>query len=81
MLIGDRRDILVIAFNDACKSAQGSGAPIASGDYAARAREILAKAIIEMASDGERNRHKLTDGALVQLSRAPMRKSSGVQGK
>jgi hypothetical protein len=57
-----------------------SGAPIASEGYAARAREILAKAIIEMATNGEQNRRKLTEGALLQLSNTPMRKSAGTQG-
>jgi hypothetical protein len=74
-------DILVGAFDDAWKSAQVSGAPIANGDYAARAREILAKAIIEMAANGEQNRRKLTKGTLLQLSRTPMRKSSDTPGR
>jgi hypothetical protein len=74
-------DILVGAFDDAWTSARASGAPIASEDYTVRAREILAKAIIEMAAGGERNRHKLTEGALFQLSRSQMRKSEGRPGK
>ena len=45
-------DVLVGAFDDAWKSAQVSGALIAREDHTARAREALAKAIIEMAAKG-----------------------------
>jgi hypothetical protein len=74
-------DILVGAFDDAWTTARASGAPIASEDYAVRGREILAKAIIEMAASGERDRHTLAEGALFQLSRSQMRKSDGRAGK
>jgi hypothetical protein len=62
-------EILTAAFDDAWASLQASGAPFAEKDYAPLAREILAKHIIMAAQRGERNCRKLTDDALLHLSR------------
>jgi len=67
-------DILISAFEDAWASARSSGAPLVGEDYAARSREILAKSIIETASGGKRDRRKLTEAALLQLSKSVPRK-------
>ncbi len=68
--------ILMGAFDDAWASLQNSGAPFAAENYAERAREILAKHIIEAAKNGERDQHKLSEGALLQLTRTNLKKSN-----
>ena len=68
--------ILMGAFDDAWASLVNSGAPFAAENYAERAREILAKHIIEAAKNGERDRHKLSEGALLQLTRTNLKKSN-----
>jgi hypothetical protein len=65
--------ILVGAFDDAWKSLQTSGAPFAAENYTATARNVLAKYIIEAAKSGERDRHRLSEGALLQLARTKLR--------
>jgi hypothetical protein len=69
--------ILIGAFDNAWDSLLKSGAPFAAENYAERAREILAKHIIEAAKDGERDQHKLSEGALLRLARTNLNKPSG----
>ena len=70
----DEVQILVAAFDDAWAKLQSSGAPFAEEAYAHAAREILAKHIIRAAQRGERNPRRLTDDALLHLSRQPLSK-------
>ncbi len=72
-------DILSGALEEAWRSARASNAPIATDDCSA-ARETLARAIIELALTGERNRQRLVEHALLQLSRWSMR-SGGAAGR
>jgi len=65
-------EILTAAFDDAWTGVQASQA--ASEDYAPAAREILAKHIIMAAQRGERDRRRLTDGALLHLSQQKLSK-------
>ncbi len=65
--------VLVGAFDDAWKSLQTSGAPFAAENYTATARNVLARHIIEAAKSGERDRHRLSEGALLQLARTKLR--------
>jgi hypothetical protein len=65
--------LLVGAFDDAWDSLMSSGAPFAQDRYRPRAREILAKHIIEMARLGERDKRKLTQSALLELARANLK--------
>jgi hypothetical protein len=71
--------ILVGAFDEAWKSLQTSGAPFAGERYTATARDVLAKHIIEAAKKGERNPHRLSEGALLQLAQTKLR--SGPRGQ
>src|SRR5262249_8961382 len=56
-------------FGRAWAKLQSSGAPFAEEAYAPAAQEILAKHIIMAAQRGERNPRRLTDDALLHLSR------------
>lgn len=62
----DAIQILVVAFDDAWKVVQASGAPFASERYVEIARGILAKSTIDEATRGERDRHKLSQSALLK---------------
>ena len=64
--------ILGGAFDDAWKAVQASGAPFADARYTQFVRETLAKHIIEMAKAGERDRRRLSQDALLKLSRASL---------
>jgi hypothetical protein len=66
--------VLVAAFDSAWASVQSSGAPFAEERYQEAAREILAKAIIRAAKAGERNEGRLVDVALLELSKATLRR-------
>ena len=61
--------ILVAAFDD-WGTVKSSGAPFSAPGYQETARNILAKFIIQGAKNGERDERALTEGALLQLSRA-----------
>jgi hypothetical protein len=61
--------LLVDAYESAWASLHSSGAPFAEERYADAARDIIAKQIIGMARDGERDPRKLADGALLALSK------------
>jgi hypothetical protein len=71
----DEVRILVAAFDDAWASVRTSGAPFAEPAYQETARDIIAKSIIDAAKTGERNQRALTEAALLQLSKANLRKS------
>jgi hypothetical protein len=66
--------ILVAAFDAAWEAVKSSGAPFSLPDYEETARDILAKYIIYAAKNGERDERTLTEGALLQLSRANLRR-------
>jgi|HubBroStandDraft_6_1064221.scaffolds.fasta_scaffold90701_3 hypothetical protein len=65
--------ILVAAFDAAWASAKASGAPITEDRYRDTARNTLAKAIIQVAIDGERDERRLKDAALLALSKTSLR--------
>ena len=65
--------ILVGAFDDAWRSLMSSGAPFAQDRYRDKAREIIARHIIEMARLGERDKRKLIDSALLELTQANLK--------
>jgi hypothetical protein len=67
--------VLVAAFDAAWASVLASGAPFAEPGYHEAARGILAKCIIQAAKNGERDRRKLSDAALLQLSKTNLRGS------
>jgi hypothetical protein len=81
--------ILTGAFDDAWQRLQASGARLESEREYKRARDILAKYIMDQARLGERDRSRLRDGALLHyarsnLSNAPAEVSPGTracQGK
>jgi hypothetical protein len=57
--------ILVEALDDAWQRVQASGA--AFDDRDGTARKALAKCIVEIAQEGERNRERLVEGALLRF--------------
>jgi hypothetical protein len=65
----DDFSILEDAFEDAWRRVDESKAPWASEDYSAAGRTILAKYIITMAKDGERDARWLSDSAVLYLSK------------
>ena len=65
--------ILVAAFDAAWPSVLSSGAPFAQPAYHERARDTLAMSIILDAKCGESDERKLTDGALLRLSKIKLR--------
>jgi hypothetical protein len=65
--------ILAEAYESAWASVVSSGAPFGNQEYADEAREIIARHIILAAKVGERDARRLSDGALLQLSRISMR--------
>jgi hypothetical protein len=69
--------ILVAAFDAAWGTAKASGAPFSDPDFEETARDILAKSIIYNAKLGERDERALTAAALLQLSKANMRRQPG----
>jgi hypothetical protein len=66
--------ILVDAFDTAWEAVKASGAPFSEPNYEEIARDILATSIIYAANNGERDARSLTEGALLQLSKANMRR-------
>jgi hypothetical protein len=62
--------ILIAAFDDAWQRLRGSGARLESEREYKRARDILAKYIMDQARIGERDRSRLRDGALLHYARA-----------
>jgi hypothetical protein len=70
----DEVRILVAAFDAAWEAVKTSGAPFSEPDYQDTARDILAKSIIYAAKIGERDERTLTESALLQLSKANLRR-------
>jgi hypothetical protein len=60
--------ILVAAFDAAWESVQSSGAQL-SDDQIEEARNLIAKIIIEAASQGERDERRLTECALLEYAK------------
>jgi hypothetical protein len=67
--------VLIAAFDQAWASVAASRAPFSEPEQHERAREILAKAIIQSAKAGERDVGALAAAALLQLSNAPLRRN------
>jgi hypothetical protein len=57
--------VLVEALDEAWRRVQASGA--AFDDRDGTAREALAKCIVDIAQEGERNRERLVEGALLRF--------------
>jgi hypothetical protein len=66
--------VLVAAFEMAWASVEASRAPFAEPKHRERAREILATHIIEAAKSGELDARALSAGALLQLTKTPLRR-------
>jgi hypothetical protein len=60
--------ILTAALNEALKAINTTGVSFASRDHAEAVREILAKRIIELARNGERDQRRLNEDALFHLA-------------
>jgi hypothetical protein len=63
-------DILTGAFDEAWRTLMSSGAPFSEERYRENARLIVAQHIIQLARLGERDKGKLAQSALLELSRA-----------
>ena len=59
-------DVMIRALDEAWERFQGSGGRL-DGQVGAAARTALAKQIVDMARQGERDRQHLIEGALVRL--------------
>jgi hypothetical protein len=64
----DTVQIMTSAFEAAWKALQQSDATLSAGGNAVAAREFLAKRIIEMGQQGERNQERLVADALAHLA-------------
>jgi len=64
--------ILVGAMDDAWQTVQASGADFDGDGYPESARAELAKHIVEMAKQGERNQRRLCEGALAYLAKTDL---------
>jgi hypothetical protein len=64
----DTTALLASAFDTAWDTVKKSGSAFAADDQARSTRELLAKCIIEMAQQGERDRQRLVDDALGRLA-------------
>jgi hypothetical protein len=65
--------ILVAAFDDAWQSLLARGITFASDHESNAVRDALAKHIIEQARYGERDRHRLRDGAPLQYAQSKLK--------
>jgi hypothetical protein len=65
--------IMTAAFDHTWATVQASGAPFSASDYAEVARAIVGKSIIQSTKDGERDPQKLSEDALLELSRTDLR--------
>jgi hypothetical protein len=61
-------ELLASAFDIAWDTVKKSGSALAADDQAMSTREVLAKRIIEMGQQGERDRQRLIDDALAHLA-------------
>ena len=66
--------ILTTAFDTAWQRIHNSGVRFDSDHQSEQARNTLAKYIIEQARQGERDERRLRDGALLQYTRANLKK-------
>jgi hypothetical protein len=66
--------VLKCAFETAWGALLASGAPFAQPEYHDTASDILIRSIIQAAENGERDERKLSEAALLQLSKATLRK-------
>ena len=64
----DTTALLASAFDSAWDTVKKSGSPLAADENAASTRDLLAKRIIKMAQQGERDRQRLVDDALAHLT-------------
>jgi hypothetical protein len=64
--------IMAAAFDRAWGTLEASGAAFVAAPYAAGAREILGKYIVQAARNGERDQQQLCDGALRQLAKSDL---------
>jgi hypothetical protein len=64
----DTTVLLASAFDTAWDTVKKSGSPLAADDQAASTREVLAKRIIKMGQQGERDRQRLVGDALAHLA-------------
>jgi hypothetical protein len=64
----DTTALLASAFDTAWDTIKKSGSPLAADGHAALTREALARHIIEMGQQGERDRQRLVDDALAHLA-------------
>jgi hypothetical protein len=64
-------DILASAFDVAWERIRNSGSPLAAEEAAAATRKTLAKTIIAAAQAGERDKNRLVESALSQLTLEP----------
>jgi hypothetical protein len=60
--------LLASAFDAAWDTVKKSGSPLAANENAASTRNLLAKRIIKMGQQGERDRQRLVDDALAHLT-------------
>src|SRR5205807_7083111 len=65
--------ILIDAFDGAWQSLEKSGVTYATDGHATETRDRLAKRIIELAREGERNQRVLRDAALLYLAQEDLR--------
>ena len=65
--------ILVAAFDDASQSLLASGITFESDRESNALPDTLAKYIIEQARHGERDQHRLRDGALLQYAQSKLK--------
>jgi len=64
----DTTDLLTNAFQESWEIVKLGDSSLVEGDAAATVREILARRILEMALQGERDLERLIDGALDEIS-------------
>ena len=60
--------LLASAFDSAWDTVKKSGSPLAANENADSTRNLLAKRIIKMGQQGERDRQRLVDDALAHLT-------------
>jgi hypothetical protein len=64
----DTTTLLTSAFDAAWETVKKSGSPLATDENADSTRNLLAKRIIKMGQQGERDRQRLVDDALAHLT-------------
>ena len=64
----DTTALLASAFDSAWETVKKSGSPLAANENADSTRDLLAKRIIKMGQQGERDRQRLVDDALAHLT-------------